>query len=167
LHIVQRQQQIGKAQEIPSRYDSGRKLDDLIAADGYAECFLGYLGARTVAAMDFSDYEGSTIVHDRNEPVPASLHDRFDVIFDRGTLEHVFNFSVAIRNVQAVLRAGRLLLRVNAANNQLGHGLYQFSPELFWRAFAPETGFSGETMQFVSMDATSAPMQLADLVGTR
>jgi hypothetical protein len=45
-----------------------------------------------------------------------------------------------------MLASGGLFISINAANNQLGHGLYQFSPELMWRAFGPENGYSVEAM---------------------
>lgn len=45
----------------------------------------------TIDSMDTSDYEGATIVHDLNVPVPDSLKGKFDVIFDSGTMEHIFN----------------------------------------------------------------------------
>jgi hypothetical protein len=30
---------------------------------------------------------------------------------------------------------------VTPANNQMGHGFYQFSPELFFRVFSQENGY--------------------------
>jgi hypothetical protein len=39
------------------------------------------------------------------------------------------------------VRVGGSVFMVTPANNQMGHGFYQFSPELFFRAFAPHSGF--------------------------
>jgi hypothetical protein len=65
-------------------------------------------------------------------------------VFDGGTLEHVFNFPVALKNCMEMLRQdGRLFIH-NCANNLCGHGFYQFSPELFFRALSPENGFEVE-----------------------
>src|ERR1043166_8363609 len=54
------------------------------------------LGAKNASAMDVSDFEGATVLHDLNQPIPPELEERFDVVIDGGTLEHVFNFPVAI-----------------------------------------------------------------------
>jgi hypothetical protein len=40
-----------------------------------------------------------------------------------------------------MLRTSGYFLAITPANNQLGHGFYQFSPELFFRIFSPDNGF--------------------------
>ena len=63
----------------------------------YSDEFLkSYLGISSLAILDYSEYEGATIVHDLNQPVPEHLHGRFDAVIDGGSFEHVFNFPVAI-----------------------------------------------------------------------
>jgi SAM-dependent methyltransferase len=107
----------------------------------YAEpCFLS-LSARKVHAMDFSDFEGAGFVHDLNKPVAAELRERFDLVYDGGTLEHVFNFPVALQNCMEMVKPGGHLFFHTGANGYCGHGFYQFSPELFYRALSPENGF--------------------------
>ncbi len=66
-----------------------------------------------------------------------------------------------------MLRPAGPFASVDAANNQLGHGLYQFSPELFWHAFAPDTGFAIEKMQLVPLSGMPAPIDLQDTAGVR
>ena len=112
----------------------------------YAEpCFLS-LGAKKVSSMDFSDFEGATFVHDLNKPVGAELKERFDLVYDGGTLEHVFNFPVALQNCMEMVKPGGHLFIHTGANGYCGHGFYQFSPELFYRALAPENGFEVSRM---------------------
>jgi len=41
--------------------------------------------------MDYSDYEGAEIILDPNNIVLQEYHEKFDVVFDGGTCEHVFN----------------------------------------------------------------------------
>src|SRR5438552_3492021 len=65
----------------------------------YSEPFFKMLGAEKVDSLDASGFEGATLVHDLNMPVPQSLKGRFDVVCDGGTIEHVLNFPVVIRNV--------------------------------------------------------------------
>lgn len=118
---------------------------------GPAEPFIELLGAKEVISMDYSSYEGASIQHDLNEPVPTSLHDSFDLVLDGGTLEHVFNFPVAIRNAMEMVKVGGSLISVVPANNQLGHGFYQFSPELFYNVLSPANGFQVERMMAIEI----------------
>jgi hypothetical protein len=112
----------------------------------FVEPFFEALGAKRVSALDFSDFEGAQFIHDLNQPVSASLKERFDVVYDGGTLEHIFNFPMALRNSMELLRKGGRLFIHNCANNLCGHGFYQFSPELFCRALNAENGFVVERM---------------------
>jgi hypothetical protein len=94
-----------------------------------------------VDSMDASDYEGANIVHDLNLPIPPALRERYDLVWDGATLEHVFNFPVAIFNAMHMVKVGGHLLLETPTNNQCGHGFYQFSPELFFRLLTPQNGF--------------------------
>ena len=112
----------------------------------YAEPFFEALGAVKPEAMDNSNYEGAARVHDLNQPIPPEWHEQFDIVYDGGTLEHVFNFPVALRNAMELVKPGGRLFIHNCANNLCGHGFYQFSPELFYRALCPDNGFEVERM---------------------
>jgi hypothetical protein len=111
----------------------------------YSEAFFELLGAREITAIDASSYEGAQIVHDMNLPIPGRLASSFDAVFDGGTLEHVFNFPVAICNAMQLTVLGGRLLSISVANNFSGHGFYQFSPELFYRLFSKNNGYAAET----------------------
>jgi hypothetical protein len=119
----------------------------LAAIDPYAEKFFRvFLGAEEVHAIDHSGYEGAALVHDLNTSIPRAWEQRYDAVIDGGTLEHIFNFPAAIANCMRMLRIGGELFVFAPANNQLGHGFYQFSPELFYRTLAPEHGFTVRRM---------------------
>jgi hypothetical protein len=110
--------------------------------DPYADGFIRtVLGASSVQSLDYSDFEGCDIVHDLNQPVPPAMHEQFDVIIDGGSLEHVFNFPTAIANCMRMVKQNGSIFILTAANNCLGHGFYQFSPELFFRVFDEKNGF--------------------------
>ncbi|MDA0577408.1 MAG: class I SAM-dependent methyltransferase [Verrucomicrobia bacterium] len=120
-----------------------------IPTDGsvpYADPFLRMLGARDLHVMDYSDYEGADVLQDLNTPVPETLKQKFDVVFDGGTLEHVFNFPVALRNCMDMVAVGGSLFFHLPANNNCGHGFYQFGPDVFYRALSPENGFEVRRM---------------------
>jgi len=107
----------------------------------FADDLFQALDFETVESVDNSTYESASIVLDMNEPVPESMHGRYDVVFDGGTLEHIFNFPVALASSMKMVKPGGHLMLYTPTNNQCGHGFYQFSPELHFRVFSPENGF--------------------------
>ncbi len=114
----------------------------IIQSDGFADAFFRHLGADSLRSMDASEYEGADIIHDLNRAIDSSLEEQFTLVFDGGTTEHVFNFPVAIENAMRMVAVGGHYLGITICNNFVGHGFYQFSPELFFRVFSPENGFS-------------------------
>jgi uncharacterized membrane protein len=112
----------------------------------YAEPYLALLGAKETDSLDASAYEGATHIHDLNQPIPEVLKNRYTTVIDSGTLEHVFNFPVAIKNCMEMVAVGGHFLCITPANNFMGHGFYQFSPELFFRLFVAENGFQMEQL---------------------
>jgi len=104
--------------------------------------FFHLLGAEEVSAMDISDYEGATILHDLNQPIGDELKEKFTFVLDGGTLEHIFNFPNALSNAMKMVKVGGHLVIITGGNNFFGHGFYQFSPELFYRALSEENGFA-------------------------
>ena len=111
-----------------------------------SEDFFRFLGAEEIAAMDFSDYEGAEILHDLNKPIGDELKEKFTFVLDGGTTEHVFNFPTALSNAMEMVETGGHLVIITGGNNFLGHGFYQFSPELFYRALSAENGFAVERL---------------------
>jgi hypothetical protein len=108
---------------------------------GFAEPFLELLGATEVSSFDASDYEGANYIRDFNSPIDWNFRGQFSVVLDGGTLEHIFNYPVAIRNCMEMVELGGHFLGITPTNNFWGHGFYQFSPELFFRIFTPPNGF--------------------------
>lgn len=107
----------------------------------WADGLFAALGAEKLEFMDNSSYEGATIIQDLNRPIPETLHGSFDFVFDGGTLEHVYDFPTGIKNCMHLCRMGGCVCLWTPANNECGHGFYQFSPELFYRLFSPQNGF--------------------------
>lgn len=105
----------------------------------YAENLLSLIfdGAEVVT-LDFSNYEGCSFVHDLNEPLVCD--DKFDLVLDGGTLEHVFNIGIAMRSVNGLLNSNGILFISSMCNNHCGHGLYQFSID-FFRSFSNYFGY--------------------------
>jgi hypothetical protein len=106
----------------------------------FADDFIRTLGAKEYHALDSSTYEGADIIHNLNYPLPTELLERFDCVIDGGTLEHIFDLSAALRDALKMVKPGGHLIICNIANNFLGHGFYQLSPELFYSALTLENG---------------------------
>ena len=121
-----------------------RLSDDVyrnIFSDGYSENLLKAIGVDRVDSFDYCDYEKCTVSHDMNKPISEEYKNRYDVVFDGGSLEHIFNFPTAIKNCMEMVKIGGFFISVTTCNNYSGHGFYQFSPELFFRIFTKANGF--------------------------
>jgi hypothetical protein len=124
-----------------------------VAADGskdpddvYAEPLFRALGAAEIVSLDASHYQGSSFEHDMNLPIPEKFKAQFDVVYDGGSIEHVFNAPQALKNCLEMLKVGGNYFVHTTANNCFGHGFYQFSPEFFFRALSKENGFKLERL---------------------
>ncbi|HUI83140.1 MAG TPA: hypothetical protein VL240_02905 [Candidatus Binatia bacterium] len=142
-----------------SAEDSSRLVTE---QDGYLEPLLRYLGAKRVESVDFSDYEKASIIHDMNRPVPSHLNGQFTCVIDAGSLEHVFNFPQAVKNCMEMVAIGGSFLVITPANNFMGHGFYQFSPELFYRMLSAANGFTVENMILCEADPGSPRYRVKD-----
>lgn len=128
-------------QEVFAIHGINQPTTEFLQANKYGEEFFTRLGAHEISSMDYSSYEHATILHDLNSPIPAELKERFSVVYDGGTIEHVFNVPQALKNSMEMVRVGGHFLQVNVANNWMGHGFWQFSPELLFRVFSPANGY--------------------------
>lgn len=134
--------------------NNARDPEQVVFKDEYSEPLFEILGASTTDSMDFSDYEKATIVHDLNQPVPDKYKGKYSAIVDGGTIEHVFNFPQAIKNCMEMLQAGGHYIGITPANNLMGHGFYQYSPELLYNIFREENGFAVKKMVIVTQDVS-------------
>jgi hypothetical protein len=126
---------------ILSAIGTPRELASAVMPGQFAEPLFTLLGAKQISSVDASDYEQATHIHDFNQPLPTSLANRFSVVHDGGTIEHVFNIPQAFKNCMEMVRVSGHFIQVNEANNYMGHGFWQFCPELIYRIFSRENGF--------------------------
>lgn len=118
--------------------------------DNYADPLLKLLGAMEIDCLDYSAFEGANILHDMNLPISLQFHNKYSLVIDGGSLEHIFNFPMAIQNCMNLVKEGGHFISFAPMNNLMGHGFYQFSPELFYRIFVAENGFSVQKMFMVA-----------------
>ena len=110
-------------------------------ASPYADDLLmEHFGASAVASVDASDYEGCKYKRDLNLPLEPDFP-KFDTIVDAGSLEHVLDVSSSFENMRRCCKVGGQILHVTPTNNFIGHGFYQFSPELFYGIYNQVRGF--------------------------
>ncbi|MDE3080936.1 MAG: class I SAM-dependent methyltransferase [Paracoccaceae bacterium] len=135
----------------------GRKLDRFVKAatlhgfqlttesltqpDGFTEALFAALGYPPMEAMDFTDKEGAQHIHDLNLPVPEALHERFDLVIDGGTTEHIFYIGQAIDNCHAMLKPGGVMMGFVACDGWFGHGFFQTGPDVPWRYWHHARGY--------------------------
>jgi len=109
------------------------------------------MGFASIHALDYSEFEGATIIHDLNAPtLPEELHEKFDVIIDHGTLEHVFHIPNALQNLFRLLKTGGRLIHSSPTSNLVDHGFYMFSPTFFYD-FYVTNGWEINNIYVVSM----------------
>jgi SAM-dependent methyltransferase len=144
----------------------GLNWHDIDQADGFSETMWEKFGFGRMETMDLSDYEGATILHDLNHPVPPALHGQFDFIFDGGTIEHVFNVPMALANVFHMLKPGGRFVSANGMNGWVGHGLYQFNPDLVWNFWKRACGCIVHDCRGVARDEDAEDVVFSDVEET-
>ena len=94
-------------------------------------CFMRSIGIDKVNFLDVTDYEGADIVHDLGYPIPDSLANRYDFIYNGGCLDNMFNPGVALTNFSKMLRPGGRVVCVESASSWNSPYL-MYSPGWFW-----------------------------------
>lgn len=142
--MLGRQRWIGKRrkrsaalfEETLAKYLPEIKEEDLENKDdGYSEEFFKKLGFSSIDSMDISGFQNASIIQDLGAELPTELHRRFDVIYDGGTCEHIFDLPTAYRNINKMLKPGGVLIGHSPCNNWVNHSFYQINPEMvygFW-----------------------------------
>jgi len=98
------------------------------------------LGYHRVETLDLFPDEDPDIIADLNSPFPTNLWDCYDLVVDAGTTEHCFNIREVLGNAVRALKVGGLVTHILPMSGWLGHGFYQFSPDLF-NSFYKSNGF--------------------------
>ena len=131
----------------------GLEKDKAFSHEYSEEILIKHLGASSVDSIDNSDFEKANIVHDMNEELKI-IKKRYDTIIDFGTSEHIFNINQNLRNISNLCKSGGRIVHCLPANNQCGHGFWQFSPELFFSLYDELNGYQSTKLYLIdSYDA--------------
>lgn len=123
---------------LPQEFDSKSKIQGSDKQHINVKALFKMLGANNVFVLDISDFEGADIILDLNVLAPIELHNRFDVIFDSGTLEHVFDVPTALTSIVRMLKPRGIVALGCVSSNAIDHGFYSFSPTLFYDYFSAQ-----------------------------
>jgi SAM-dependent methyltransferase len=93
------------------------------------------LGFERIESMDAFDNESPTYVHDLNNPIPESLHGKFDAVFDFGTLDHVYDMRTAMASIVKMLKVGGVVVIYDAMVGWHNQCIYNFQPPFFFDTF--------------------------------
>ncbi len=149
-------QQIHTSQE--NNIDIGDKfntnLSEIIYGN-YCETFFSSVGFINIDSIDNSNYEGSKYIHNLNYPILEDFKNKYDYIYDGGTSEHIFNIPQVFENIIDMLNIDGLFVSVTCNNNFSGHGMYQFSPELYLSCFNQKYGMEIIDMYIAEVGTTN------------
>ena len=94
--------------------------------------FFKLMGFGKLDSLDYDNYQGCSIIHDLNVDISPEFYNKYDLILDGGTSEHVFNIPKVLENYNRMLKAGGLIIHGSPSSNYVDHGFYMFSPTLFF-----------------------------------
>ena len=115
--------------------------------DIYTETFFKALGFDRVESMDISEFEGASVIQDLTDHLAPSLVERFDVVYDGGTCEHIFNLPKAYENIDKMIKPGGVLIGHSPCNNWINHSFYQINPEMVYGFWEKAMGY--EVLQLI------------------
>jgi hypothetical protein len=104
--------------------------------------------AGDIRALDYSAFEGAEIVHDLNTPVGATLHGAFDLVYDGGTLEHVFSVKDCLFNISRLCRVSGMVVSVTPADF-INHGFINVNATLY-ADFFRANGYEEVALKYVA-----------------
>lgn len=103
--------------------------------------FLKMLDISEVVSVDIPGCEHTPdLIHDMNQPFPVDLMNRFNLVIDPGTIEHIFDIKTALTNVVRSLRVGGVVIHQVPVYSYNG-GYYSINPNVL-NDFYASNGFS-------------------------
>ena len=93
------------------------------------------LGFKTVDSLDAFDADNPTILHDMNKPIPDRYKNKYDVVFDIGSMEHVFDVKQFVQNCIDMLKENGILVIYDALLGWHNECFYNFQTPFFFDVF--------------------------------
>jgi hypothetical protein len=109
---------------------------ELDSLSGYAENFLKNIGFSAIDSLDLTDFEGANKLFNLSIPLSTQeadlIKDKYDVVLDFGTSEHVFSLASSIKNSLFMLKNGGNLIMSLPMSGFTDHGFFQISPCFYY-----------------------------------
>ena len=125
----------------------------------HARTMFEAMGIEGYLDMDKFDSDHPAILHDLNDPVPADLNSRFGLVFDGGTVEHIFDVRQVMGNIVDMLRPGGCV--VHLCSFAIDHGFYGLSPVMFYDYYAAN-GFGEFECYLMELDLSDVTRTYAN-----
>ncbi len=100
--------------------------------------------------IDIVAARGCEEIVDLNNPLPAHLCERFDLVVDTGTCEHCFNVGQAFANACCAVASGGFLIHA-APMSRTNHGFWNFCPTVY-PDFFEDNGFKVHMLSGMTAD---------------
>ncbi len=96
--------------------------------------FFRALGFSCIHSLDIRPEQNSDyFIHDLNREIPGNLRGFYDLVFDGGTMEHVFDSVAVLKNIHRLLKVGGRVVHGSPCNNHgFDEGYHMYSPSFFW-----------------------------------
>jgi SAM-dependent methyltransferase len=120
--------ELEKAQQNPGPY-SNRQIAKIF--------YSTFLDQESLTAIDLYGSD-EALALDVNQPL--ALGKQFDICFDFGTSEHVFNLFQLFKSVHEATKPGGLMVHGTALSGWYDQGFYNFKPEYYW-TLAEKNGY--------------------------
>ena len=124
---------------IPKDFDTKNKIKSWIGTKQKnninIKTLLKLFGAKNTTVCDFSSYESPDVTIDLNYKVNNSHINKYDLILDFGTLEHIFDVPQALENYIRMTKKNGHIIICSPCSNMIDHSFYMFSPTLFFDYF--------------------------------
>lgn len=78
------------------------------------------------------DFEGTPQAHRFDLNHPLALDRRFDVVFNHGTAEHIFNIAQVFKTIHDYTLPNGLMIHESPFTGWIDHGFYSLQPTLFF-----------------------------------
>lgn len=93
------------------------------------------LGFKNAHSLDAFDADKPTILHDMNKPIPDQYKNKYDVVFDVGSMEHVFDVKHFVQNCVDMVKDDGVLMIYDALVGWHNECFYNFQTPFFFDVF--------------------------------
>ena len=120
------------AMPAPGRSISSAEHNELLSSDApFARDFWVALGFE-YTAIDVDGSPGSIPLDLNYDQVPGTLQNRYGLVTNLGTTEHICNQLNAFKAIHDLAAPGGVMIHHLPAGGMLNHGLVNYNPKFFW-----------------------------------